>query len=69
VNFTNPNNVHAFIAAVRENKPIYNVEVSVEPTLTAILGRQAAYKQKEVTWDEMLNSGERWEEKSLKLAW
>ena len=37
--------------------------------LAAILGRQAAYQNKEVTWEEMLKSNERWEEKSLKLAW
>jgi predicted dehydrogenase len=62
-------NVKAFVAAIRDNKPIYNFEVSVESNLTAILGRQAAYQNKEVTWDEMLKSNERWEEKSLKLAW
>lgn len=38
-------NVKDFIASIRESKPIYNYEVSVESNLTAILGRTAAYRR------------------------
>lgn len=62
------NNVKAFVQAVRDRKPINNAEVAVESTLTAILGRTAAYQQREVTWDEMMSSTERWKA-DLQLRW
>jgi hypothetical protein len=62
------NNVKAFIAAIRDNKPVNNTEVSVESNLTAILGRMAAYKNGTVTWDEMMNSNERLQS-DAKLRW
>jgi myo-inositol 2-dehydrogenase / D-chiro-inositol 1-dehydrogenase len=34
---------------------------SVRSNLTTILGRTAAYKGSEVTWDEMMKAGEKWE--------
>jgi len=37
---------------------------SVRSNLTTILGRTAAYKGSEVTWDEMMKAGERWELKT-----
>jgi hypothetical protein len=40
----------------------------VESTLTAILGRTAAYRQQIVTWDEMMKSNEKFEAE-LKLQW
>jgi predicted dehydrogenase len=61
-------NVKNFIASIREGKPIYNYEESVRSNLTGILGRTAAYKQREVTWDEMMKSDEKWEV-SLKLKY
>ncbi len=62
-------NVKDFIAAIRDSKPIYNYEPSVESNLTGILGRTAAYKQAEVTWDEMMKANEKWEAPKLKLQW
>jgi len=62
------NNVKAFIDSIRAGKPVNNVEESVESNLTAILGRMAAYQNREVTWDEMMKSNERLEA-SLKLRW
>jgi predicted dehydrogenase len=62
------NNVKAFIAAVREGKPVNNTEASVESNLTAILGRMAAYQQRVITWDEMMRSRERLT-LDLKLKW
>jgi len=62
------NNVKAFIAAVRDNKPINNADVSVESNLTAILGRMAAYNHTTVTWDQMMASTEKLAI-DLKLRW
>jgi myo-inositol 2-dehydrogenase / D-chiro-inositol 1-dehydrogenase len=36
------------------------VAPSVRSNLTTILGRTAAYEQKEVTWDEIMKANERW---------
>ncbi len=51
---------HKFLhAAIRAGKHV-NAAVSVaESTLTAIMGRMAAYTGKEVTWEQALNSQER----------
>ncbi|MGD0697164.1 MAG: Gfo/Idh/MocA family oxidoreductase [Terriglobia bacterium] len=40
------------------------VAPSVRSNLTTILGRTAAYKNSEVTWDEMMSAGEKWELKT-----
>ena len=61
-------NVKLFVASIREGKPIYNYEESVRSNLTAILGRTAAYLNREVTWDEINNSTEKWTA-DLKLRW
>ena len=61
-------NVKLFIASIREAKPIYNYEESVRSNLTAILGRTAAYRNREVTWDEMMASTEKWTA-DMKLRW
>jgi len=61
-------NVKAFIASIRDGKPINNAETAVESNLTGVLGRMAAYQQRIVTWDEMMKSDEKWEV-SLKLRW
>lgn len=62
------NNAKAFIASIRDGKPINNVQESVNSNLTAILGRTAAYRQTTITWDEMMRSTEKWEA-NLKLKW
>ncbi|MCX7602681.1 MAG: Gfo/Idh/MocA family oxidoreductase [Bryobacteraceae bacterium] len=62
-------NVKDFIASIRESKPIYNYEASVESNLTAILGRTAAYREATVTWDEMMAANEKWEKPPLRLKY
>jgi hypothetical protein len=62
------NNVKAFVASIREGKPLNNAESAVDSNLTAILGRMAAYKNTTVTWEEMMRSTERLEA-SVKLRW
>jgi len=61
-------NAKAFVASIRDGKPMNNADVSVESNLTAILGRTAAYQQRMVTWDELLKSKERLHA-DLKLRW
>ena len=52
-------NIAAFHTAVGAGEcSNATVSPSVRSNLTSILGRTAAYKRAEVTWDEMLNSGE-----------
>jgi predicted dehydrogenase len=44
------------IASIRAGKPINELKQVAESTLSAILGREAAYTGKEITWDEILNA-------------
>ena len=48
-----------FVTAIRTNQPINEAEHVAHATLTAIMGRTAAYTGKEVKWDEMMDSNER----------
>ena len=55
-------NIATFLAAIRAgdfSNP--TVEASVRSNLVAVLGRMAAYKKAEVTWDEMMKSTEKLE--------
>jgi len=63
------NNVKAWVESIRTGKLLNNAEEAVRSNLTAILGRTAAYKQRLVTWDEMMASDERWTAGDLKLSW
>ena len=56
-------NLKAFVESIRTGKLINNADHGAESTLTAILGRMAAYTGKPVTWDEMMKSNDRWETK------
>ena len=43
-----------FVRAIRENRrPIADIEVAATAALTSIMGREAIYQQRMVTWDEM----------------
>ena len=44
------------IASLRAGKPINELKNVAEASLTAVMGRMAAYTGKEVTWDKALNS-------------
>ena len=41
------------------------VEPSVRSNLTTILGRTAAYRRSEVTWDEIIQANQKWEFEGL----
>ena len=47
------------VTAIRTNKPVVEAERTAISTLTAIMGRTAAYTGQKVTWEDMLNSTER----------
>lgn len=44
------------LASIREGKPLNELKQVAESTLTAIMGRMAAYTGKAVEWEEALNS-------------
>jgi myo-inositol 2-dehydrogenase / D-chiro-inositol 1-dehydrogenase len=62
------NNAKAFVESIRSGKPLNNTGDAVMSTLTAILGRTAAYQSGTVTWDEMLQRNEKLTA-NLKLRW
>jgi myo-inositol 2-dehydrogenase / D-chiro-inositol 1-dehydrogenase len=47
------------VTAIRTKKPVVEAERTAISTLTAIMGRTAAYTGQKVTWEEMLISTER----------
>jgi predicted dehydrogenase len=49
-----------FFASIRSGKPLAEGQMVAESTLTAIMGRMATYSGKQITWDEALNSDEKW---------
>jgi len=51
-------NIKNFIESIRAGKLLNNGETAVESTLTAVLGRMAAYGRREVSWEEMLRVNE-----------
>ncbi len=62
-------NVKAFIESVRTSRPLNNAPTAAESNFTGILGRMAAYRGGAVTWDEMLQSTEKWSAPGLALRW
>lgn len=45
-----------FITSIRAGKPLNELKQVTETSLAAVLGREAAYTGKTVTWDDMLNA-------------
>jgi myo-inositol 2-dehydrogenase/D-chiro-inositol 1-dehydrogenase len=54
-------NAKKFVESIRAGSPINNADVAADSTLTAILGRTAAYRRQEITWDELLAQKEKYE--------
>lgn len=50
-----------FISSITTGKLHNQAALGVETALTAMLGRQAAYSGREMTWDELLRSNEHWD--------
>jgi hypothetical protein len=57
-------NAKKFVESIRTDAPINNAEVAAESTLTAILGRTAAYRSREVTWQALVSEKEKLEFKA-----
>lgn len=54
------NNIRDFYRSIVDDSPLYDsLEPSANSNLAAILGRMAAYEGRTVTWEEMLQTGER----------
>lgn len=55
--------VTAFLESVLTKNLVNETAQGVESTLTAILGRTAAYERKEQSWDDIARSNDRWKER------
>jgi predicted dehydrogenase len=53
------NEWQAFIASVKEGKPIADAEHGAVGTFTTILGREAAYRQEEIEWKKLWDENEK----------
>ncbi|MFN0084006.1 MAG: Gfo/Idh/MocA family protein [Blastocatellia bacterium] len=51
----------SLVESIKSGKFQNEAELGAEATLTMILGRMAAYSGKEVSWDKMVKSGEKWD--------
>ncbi|MFN0124822.1 MAG: Gfo/Idh/MocA family protein [Blastocatellia bacterium] len=56
--------MQALVESIRSGKFHNECEHGADTTLTTILGRMASYEGREITWDKMIKSGEKW---NLKL--
>ncbi len=56
------------IASVRAGEPINEAQAIAESTMTGILGREAAYSGKEITWEEAMKSTTRLGPQKLELG-
>ena len=53
----------AFVASITSGKFENQVVQATESTMSAILGRTASYKGKEVAWEKVARSDDRWNPK------
>jgi len=58
-----PRKAAAFVESIRTKSFQNEVAAGVESTLTAILGRTAAYENEERTWEKVAGGSARWKEK------
>jgi len=56
-----PNKQKAFIDSIISGNYLNQAQQGAESTLTALLGTTAGYHREEITWDELLASGEAWD--------
>ncbi|AHW59647.1 Tat (twin-arginine translocation) pathway signal sequence [Draconibacterium orientale] len=47
------------VTSIRTNKPVVEAYRTAESTLTAVMGRTAAYTGQKVTWEDMMSSNEK----------
>jgi predicted dehydrogenase len=58
-----PRKLKAFFDGIRSGDLANEIPSGVESTLTAILGRTAAYERKERTWEQVAGGNDRWKER------
>lgn len=56
-----PLKAQAFVKSIKDGNYHNQLKQGAESTLSAILGRQAAYEGREMTWGELLASDQHWE--------
>lgn len=59
---------NAYFSALRRSATFNEVDSAATATLTAIMGRMAAYMQQEVTWEDVWNSREAFEPNAFALT-
>ncbi len=55
--------LESFVEGIKTRNFVNEIPSGVESTLTAILGRTAAYERKERSWEQVADSNDRWKEK------
>ena len=55
-----PEKVKAFVESITTGRFHNQLAQGAESTLSAILGRQASYDSREMTWDQLLKSNQQW---------
>ncbi|PYV36989.1 MAG: gfo/Idh/MocA family oxidoreductase [Acidobacteria bacterium] len=55
-----PEKVKAFVESIQSGQFHNQLDQGAESTLSAILGRQASYEGKEMTWDHLVKSNQHW---------
>jgi hypothetical protein len=58
-----PNKQRAFISSITSGRLLAEAQQGADSALSAMLGRNAAYAGRELTWDELLRSEEVWDAK------
>jgi hypothetical protein len=46
------------IQSIRDGNPVNEANIVAEATLTAIMGREAAYSGREITWEDLMKSNQ-----------
>lgn len=55
-----PEKVKSFIENIKSGKFENQIQQGAESTLSAMMGREAAYRRKEMTWDQIRKSRQQW---------
>ena len=58
-----PNKQKAFIESIKSGNFINEANAGADSALTCIMGRTAAYTGREVTWEQMIRSNDRFDPK------
>jgi predicted dehydrogenase len=67
-NDANKNEWEAFINSVKKGEPRFDVPHAVDGTFTTILGREAAYRKKELEWKKLWDENQKLDRKSYPVT-